>query len=118
MENKPSLPTLALLLCLSILSSCQSRPPSFNFGAYSEAERFYEQGRYEKAIEKYQAYLRENPEGNMAAIASYSMAKSYEALGKLDQARPLYQKIIKEYSHLPWADFSKSRLKELDSRSE
>lgn len=94
------------------LGGCQTKP-TFNFGAYSEAERLYEKKQYPKAIAKYEEYVRENPEGNMAVISYYSMAKSYEALSQTDQAREFYEKIVREYPEEIWSDFAKSRLKEL-----
>jgi len=86
---------------------------SFNFGAYSEAENFYEKGEYARAAAKYEEYLRENPGGNMAVISRYYMAKSYEGMGQADRAREIYEKIVKEAPELIWATFSRERLEEL-----
>lgn len=97
-----------------ILSSCAARKSqNFYFGNYSEAERFYSKGEYKKAIEKYEAYREENPEGNLAVIAQYYMAKSHQALGEVDQAKALYETIVKEHPDLVWANFSQTQLKEL-----
>ena len=106
---------VVLSLFLSFLG-CRTTDEGFNFGAYSQAEKFYEKGKYDKAIEKYQEFLRENQEGNMGVIAQYYMAKSYEGLGRIPEARELYEKIAKENPKLMWADFSKDRLKELNSK--
>jgi tetratricopeptide (TPR) repeat protein len=103
---------LLIGLSLFALSACRSTP-SFNFGAYSEAERLYEKKEYEKAIQKYQEYIRMNPEGNMTVISRYYMAKSHEGLGQTEQARALYEEILREHPDLIWADFSKARLEEL-----
>lgn len=103
--------TLVFLL-FAAFAGCHT-PDSFHFGAYSEAEKFYEKGEYAKAIAKYEQYVRENPEGNMAVIARYFMAKSYEGLGQKDQAKELYRRISKENPDLIWAHFSKERLKAL-----
>ena len=109
--------SLIAFLFLLAFAGCQSQPPQFQFGAYSEAERCYEKKEYAKAIAKYQEYLRENQEGNMTVIARYYMAKSHEALGQTDEARSLYEKIMKEHPKLIWAEFSKSRLQEIDSKA-
>lgn len=93
-------------------TGCRSSA-SFNFGAYSEAENFYEKGEYAKAAAKYEEYLRENPAGNMAVISRYYMAKSYEGMGQTDRAREVYNKIIKDSPDLIWAKFAKERLEEL-----
>ena len=105
-----------ILFFLMLAVGCKSSS-SFNFGAYSEAEKFYEKKKYEKAIVKYGEYLRENPDGNMAVISYYYTAKSYDALGQLDKARELYEKIAKEHPSLVWANFSKARLEELSAES-
>lgn len=113
MGNFQYLPSLLLLL---LFGSCRSSP-GFDFGAYSAAEEFYERGEYRKAIEKYEEYVRENPEGNMAAIADYYRAKSYENLGEVDKARGLYAKVVKNHPAVIWANFSKTRLEKLQSKS-
>lgn len=102
-----------LLLLLGFLAGCHSTPEAFQFGAYSEAERLYAKEEYRKAIEKYEEYLGENPEGNLAVIAAYYMAKSYQALGQREPAAELYRKIVREHSKLVWAKFAKERLEEL-----
>jgi TolA-binding protein len=117
MKARKLLKTLPILLLLLVLVACRRTSPSFNFGDYSEAERLYEKGKYREAIAKYEEYIRENPEGNMAVIASYYMAKSYEGLGETDEARQIYEKIKKGHPGLIWADFSKTRLEELASES-
>lgn len=104
---------LLLVLSLGLSSGCVRRSQNFYFGHYSDAERHYTKGEYEKAIEKYQAYRDENPEGNLAVIAQYYMAKSYQALGKTDEARTAYEQIKKEHPDLVWANFSETQLKEL-----
>ena len=105
---------LCLLFTLSS-AACGRKSQNFYFGNYSEAERLYGKGEYEKAIEKYQAYRDENPEGNLAVIAQYYMAKSYQALGKKDDARRHYQEIAQKHPDLVWANFSNTQLKELDA---
>ena len=97
--------------------SCARRqsPDNFYFGAYSEAEALFNQKQYERAIQKYQAYIDENPEGNLAVISQYYMAKSHAALGHTEDARVIYQKIVKEHPNLVWANFSDTQIKELKS---
>lgn len=105
---------LALLILPCLATGCMARKSqNFYFGNYSEAERLYGKGQYEKAIEKYQAYRDENPEGNLAVIAQYYIAKSYQALGKADEAKKQYHDIIQSHPDLVWANFSKTQLHEL-----
>ena len=93
----------------------RKNPDNFYFGAYSEAEALFNRKEYEKAIQKYQAYVDENPEGNLSVISQYYMAKSYAAIGKVDEARAIYQKIVQSHPNLVWANFSDTQLKELNS---
>jgi len=79
-----------------------------------QAEKLYQKGQYEKAIEKYKEYLSSNPHGNMAAIAQYYIAKSYVALNKSLEAREEFQKVIDRYPKADWASFSKTQLENLD----
>lgn len=107
----------SLILSGLLMTSCASRggPERYYFGDYSEAERLYTKGEYETAIQKYQSYLENNPEGNLAVIALYYIGKSHAAMGHADQAKDVYQKIIKEYPDLVWADFAENQLKEMAS---
>ena len=107
------LPFLGFSLFL-FFGGCQTRS-SFDFGSYSQAEHFYEKGEYEKAIKKYQEYVRENRDGNMVAISYYYMAKSYDALKKRDEAREYYRKIIQDFPKSSWAAYAKTRLQELQA---
>lgn len=109
--------TYVILLLISglVLSGCApKRTENFYFGKYSEAEKLYNAGQYEKAIEKYQTYREENPEGNLAVMAQYYIAKSYQALGKTDEAKKIFEEIKKNYPELPWANFSETQLKEMN----
>ncbi len=100
------------------LAGCQSAPPAFNFGAYSQAETLYEKKKFKEAIEKYDEYLQENPEGNMAVISAYYMAKSYEEIGQPDKAKAIYTDIITKHPGLVWANFAKERLEEISHHSQ
>ncbi len=98
------------------LTSCKHRftgPDSFYFGAYSEAEALYNQKQYERAIQKYQAYIDENPEGNLAVISQYYMGRSHASLGHVEEAKSIYQKIVQDHPNLVWANFADTQLKEL-----
>ncbi len=112
--------TIVLLLVLAagfLGTSCAKNPEAFYFGPYSEAEQLYNKEEYAKAIEKYQAYSDENPEGNLSVISQYYIAKSYRALGQADQAKDLFQKIMSQHPDLVWAHFAESQLKEMGEGS-
>ena len=106
----------SLLLLLLVVASCAHNPERYYFGHYSEAERLYGKADYKKAIEKYKAYLNENPEGNLAVISEYYIGKSYAALGRVDDAKEAYNKIVEKHPDLVWANFAQNQLKELEIR--
>lgn len=103
-------------LTLTMISCASARPAGDHyFGSYSEAEKLFKQGEYERAIQKYQEYRDENPEGNMAVISQYYIAKSHAMLGHVDTAKDMFQDIIAKHPDLVWANFSQTQLKELES---
>lgn len=96
-----------------MFASCASHSRKHSYGPYSEAETFYNKGNYPKAIEKYQEYLAVNPQGTMAAIAEYYIAKSYVASGDTAKAREGFERVVTLYPQTSWADFSKEQLEML-----
>lgn len=111
---------LFLLFVCIVLTGCihrGHREGDYYFGSYSEAEIFYNHKEYQKAIQRYQAYIDENPEGNLAVISQYYIAKSQMALGHADEAKVIFQRILKEHPDMVWANFSEGQLKELEKGS-
>ena len=107
-----------LLGMVALAASCARGPENYYFGNYSEAERLYQKGEYERAIQKFTAYRDENPEGNLAVISLYYIAKSHAALGHWDEAKELYQKVMAEQPDGVWANFSQTQLKEADLKAQ
>ncbi len=108
-----------LIVLLVAVSGCifkgRHTEEDFYFGSYSEAEALFKQKKYPQALQRYQAYVDENPEGNLAVIARYYMAKCYVAMGKPEEAKPIFEKIQQQHPELPWANFSEAQLKELSA---
>lgn len=107
-----------LLLAAVTLAGCLNRgrrEGDYYFGSYSEAEVFYNRKEYQKAIQRYQAYIDENPEGNLAVISQYYIAKSQLALGRTEEAKAIFQKILSEHPDMVWANFSEGQLKEIQN---
>lgn len=98
-----------------ILSGCIRFPTHHEFGSYSNAEKFYAEGKYDKAIGSYKKYIDEQPEGNLAIISKYYIGKSYAALKKNSEAKSEFEAIINKYPDLIWAELSKEQLKNLAS---
>ena len=111
---------LFVVLALSglIFASCASCPSKNAFGPYSEAETFYGKGNYSKAIEKYGEYLSKNPQGSLAAVAQYYIAKSYIASKDSAKARASFEQVVKQYPQTSWAEFAKEQLKSWDEKAQ
>lgn len=107
--------SFVLISILLISSGCIRMPSRHDFGSYSNAEKFYAEGKYEKAIESYQKYREDHPDGNLAIIAQYYIAKSHAALGQKKEAEAGFQSIIQQYPELIWAQLSKEQLKNLSA---
>lgn len=75
----------------------------------------FNRGQYERAIQKYQGYIDENPEGNLAVISQYYIARSHLALGHRDEAKDIFQHIVKKYPDIVWARFSETHIKEIEA---
>ena len=103
---------LFVFMAFALVSCARSRE-SFYFGNYSEAEQLYNKGEYDKAIQKYQVYRDENPEGNLAVISLYYIGKSKAALGQIEEAKKIFEQIIKDHPDIVWANFSETQLKEM-----
>ncbi|OGX14576.1 MAG: hypothetical protein A2351_01390 [Omnitrophica bacterium RIFOXYB12_FULL_50_7] len=97
------------------LASCAFHSSSRSFGPYSEAENFYKNGNYPKAIEKYREYLAVNPQGNLAAIAEYYVAKSLVASGDTAKAIESFKQVVVQYPQTSWADFAEEQLELLQA---
>ncbi len=110
---------LILILAIFMTSGCarmkRRGPEDFYFGNYSEAEAYYNRKQYDKALPRYQAYIDENPEGNLAVIAQYYMAKCHLALGHVDEAKSIFKRVMTEHPELVWANFSEAQLKEIEN---
>lgn len=102
-----------VLLSAVFLSGCLRSPARHQFGDYSNAEKYYAEGKYEKAIDSYQKYVNQHEDGNLAVIARYYIAKSHVALNQEADAKKYFQKIIDQYPDLIWAELSKEQLQKL-----
>lgn len=91
----------------------RQREETYYFGTYSEAEKFYNQQSYEKAIAAYQAYIDENPEGNLAVIARYYIGKSHLALGHNAEAKAAFEEIVQKHPDSTWGNFAQTQLKDM-----
>jgi len=106
---------LIAFLGVFFLSGCLRSPARHQFGDYSNAEKYYAEGKYEKAIDSYEKYVERNDDGNLSIIARYYIAKSNVALQKPDEAKKHFNEIINQYPDVIWAELSKEQIKNLES---
>ena len=74
---------------LEILKSMVAQNPKDNFSRYGLAMEYANSGNLEKAVEEYEYLLSVNPD---YAAAYYHSGQALEKLGRLEQARRMYQR--------------------------
>jgi tol-pal system protein YbgF len=65
--------------------------------AYQAAFEQLKQGRYERALEAFQHYLADFPEGQFADNAQYWVGEAYYVTRRFDQALPEFNKVIAQH---------------------
>jgi hypothetical protein len=87
------------ILLIGALSSCSSR------GAFDKAQKLEEQKEYQRAWEKYQEFVANNPEDVLAPQALYRCARiAQEKLGDCFMAQTFYAAVAERYpASQPWA---------------
>jgi tetratricopeptide (TPR) repeat protein len=74
---------------LEILKSMVAQNPKDNFSRYGLAMEYANSGNLEGAVEEYESLLSVNPD---YAAAYYHGGQALEKLGRLDEARRMYQR--------------------------
>ena len=68
----------------------------------------------DKAVVFYQQVLDESQQGVLLDRATYGLARTREAMGELDKAKALYEKVTKTWADGPFAEVAADRLKQLE----
>jgi len=79
------------------LKNLLAQNPGDNFVRYGLAQALASRGEYENAIAEYEQLLRMNPD---YAAAYYHAGQALERLGRLDEARSIYQRGIEVTARL------------------
>jgi branched-chain amino acid transport system substrate-binding protein len=66
-------------------------------GSFSEAENYWNEKKYEKALKAYDLYINENPKGDRVTDALARKAMIYYHLKQYDAALPLFLDVIEKY---------------------
>jgi ABC-type branched-subunit amino acid transport system substrate-binding protein/outer membrane protein assembly factor BamD (BamD/ComL family) len=69
--------------------------------AFDRAERYYKAELYDKALEQFERYVRENPDGEKTRTALYRMGEIYYKQERYEQALIFFQRIIDTYPEDP-----------------
>ncbi len=64
---------------------------------FSSAERLFQERSYEKALEKYQAYLSRYPDSPLLPAALMKIGEIYSGQGNYEKARNIYEKLMHQH---------------------
>lgn len=76
-------------------------------------KHYYEEHNYEKAIEKYKQALEEEKDELIRVKITYMMAECYVKIGKLKEAKELFQTLAVDYKQHYLNDSARRRLEHL-----
>jgi len=89
-------PNLAITLADSVISNLKRDDEFTALASYIKADALFIKEDYQSALKFYEKALRKiNPTFKPNVI--YSLAKTYEALGKIDEAQKKYQEFLTDY---------------------
>lgn len=77
---------------------------------YWVGECFYSMKDYKRAIKEYQIYIQTNPRHDKVASAILKQGNSFYELGLVEESKPFYEKVVKEYPSSTEASQAKARL--------
>ena len=113
------------VVCILAVAGCQPVQPKKHTGmphiaAYDAAKKLYSDGKYQKAIQALQAYLKKyksNPPGNaLTPVAQLYIGDAYKDLKQLANAEAAYKKVIADYPKSKCAGDAKAMLDELSRK--
>ncbi len=71
-------------------------------GPYARGERAFKQQKWAEAIEAYEQYKLQHPQGRMLDKVTYRLGVSFEKIGFIDQAKKSYEEVILKYPRSRW----------------
>lgn len=77
---------------------------------YAEARRWYNKGRFDKALPKFEEAFKMNPQ---FVDAAYFVGRSYHRLNEKEKAKEWYQKVVEEFPTGPRAPEAAQKLRQL-----
>ncbi|RZB30749.1 MAG: hypothetical protein SRB1_03029 [Desulfobacteraceae bacterium Eth-SRB1] len=106
---------MILIAAVFFLQACAakqiipSRPVHLEPGdaLYSSAEKMFQSKSYEKALTTYNEYLSQFPDGRLADAALIKTGAIFTKLGKNENARTNYKRLIAEYPKSPFVAYAR-----------
>lgn len=85
---------------------------------YWIGECFYSMKDYKRAIKEYQFYIQSYPRHEKIAAAILKQGNSFVELGLVEESKPFYEKVIKEYPNSPEAGQANTKLGRLTQKTQ
>ncbi len=104
---------------LSTFTDYLNRYPKGRFGFLARLGAGYcyeEKGDFEKASHAYQAALESTSADPLLPEAYLAFARVQTALGRVEEARRFFQKVVEQWPRTTWAEMAKSQLASLDDK--
>lgn len=112
---------IILLIAAFFLYHCAPKPVAPPFPVpkdageklFESANRYFQEENYDKALEIYQAYLRQYPNHPLVPAARLKIGDIYAASGNIQEARSIYKDLIVQYPDTTFATNAKLGLIEI-----
>jgi len=120
------LPLLLLLACSLIQGGCASHQPTLDDTSYYQPlntiqqefydiQTMYESGKFVETISLGEVFLSKYARDILSVAVHYYMAASYQNTGKKEEAKALFEQILKTHPDDEWGKLAQVGLEELAS---
>ena len=83
---------------------------------YTLGRKYYEAGRYQKAIEYYLQHTGDHPDSLLNEVVFYHLGRSYQQLEDYKNARTYYQRLMDKYKGGFWADLASKEMSRIPAK--
>lgn len=83
---------------------------------YWIGECYFSMKNFKRSIKEFQVFIEKNPRNEKIPAAILQQGNGFYELGMLDQAKPFYEKVIKDYPHSPEATTARTKLELVSQR--
>ncbi len=82
-------------------------------GDLEKADKFFTEGKWEKAAQEFETYRKRNPKSQELAIVTYKIGVCFQELGLQSEAKTFFNNVVKQYPNSKASKFAKFRLENL-----